>query len=84
MAISVSIQETTVVPTEGGYRVQIYVSDKPPADEASADLVLTLRSQIDRTGTAKLAGIQLRVLEQFAEALRPLMQDLYVKEEGLR
>jgi hypothetical protein len=75
--MDVSIQETTIVPAGDGYRVQLYVSDKPPADEASASLVLTLRLQIDRTGTATLAGTQLRALEKTWDALRPVMSALH-------
>jgi hypothetical protein len=84
MAVSVSIQETTIVPTDDGYRVQLYVSDKPPVDEASADLVLTLRARIDRTGSVKLPAIQLQALNRFAEVLTPLMKGLYLEQEERR
>jgi hypothetical protein len=77
MAIAAAIQQATVVPSADGHRVQLYVSDKPPVDEASAALVLTLRAQIGPTSLGKLTQIQLAALGVLAEALRPLKSEMY-------
>lgn len=78
MAVSVSIQETTVTPTNDGYVVQLGISDKP-LDALNAALRLTLRVRIDRKGTARLVGIQRRALDEMVDALKPLMSGLYDK-----
>ena len=83
MAVSISVQETTVLPTTDGYAVELHISDKPP-DALDAALVLTLRVKIDRTGTARLVGIQRKALEAMEESLRPLLQELHEKMHDLR
>lgn len=77
--MAVSIQETTIVPAADGHGhiVQLYISDKSPADEASASLALTLRLQIDQTRSGTLAAIQLDALNGMLEALKPLLSSLY-------
>jgi len=77
MAGAIAIQETTIFPAGDGYRVRLFVSDKPPADEAPADLALTLRVRIAGTPTERLARLQLAALNAAMEALRPLMSELY-------
>ena len=79
MAAAVSIQETTVLPSGGWLAVRLYVSDKPPADEASAALVLNLRIRIDRRESERLANIQRKALEDTWDALKPLLRDLHEK-----
>ena len=76
MADAVSIQETTITPANGGYVVQLNISDKP-LGALDAALVLTLRTQIGATPTAKLPDIQKAALEKIVEALKPLMSGLY-------
>jgi len=76
MAVSVSIQETTIVPTEDGYRVQLFVSDKPPSDEEASALALSLRVHISRTEKTSLTSIQARALEEVFEAMRLVLRKL--------
>ena len=76
MPVSVSIQETTIAPANGGYVVQLHISDKLP-DALDADLVLTLRVRIGPTKTEKLPDIQKAALDEIVEALKPLMSGLY-------
>ena len=76
MTVSVSIQETTIAPANGGYVVQLHISDKPP-DALDAALVLTLRVRIGTTQPAKLPEIQKAALNEIVEALKPLMTSLY-------
>jgi hypothetical protein len=76
MTVSVSIQETTIVPANGGYDVRLYISDKP-RDALDAELVLNLRAQIGPTKTPRLQDIQKAALDEIVEALKPLMSDLY-------
>ncbi len=77
--MTVSIQETTIKPTKDGYAVELYISDKPRAvpEDADPELALILRVQIDRTGTATLAGTQLNALNLMLESLKPVMSALY-------
>lgn len=73
-----SIQETTIVPTEDGYAVQIYVSEQPPSDEGEPDLAITLHVRIARKDRAMtLPEIQLEAIHVAFEALKPVMASLY-------
>lgn len=83
MTVSVSILETTVRPAEDGYDVQIFLSDKP-RDAPDAALAIAVHARIDLRGTASLAGIQRRALEDMRDALTPVMQELQTKIQNLR
>lgn len=74
---AVSIQETTVVPTEGGYAVELLVSDGPPSDETTAAFVMSLRVRLPTGRSDELHKLQLGALEAALEVLKPVMRDLY-------
>jgi len=76
MPVSVSIQETTITPANGGYDVHLDISDKP-LDALDASIVLNIRARIGAMPTAKLSDIQKATLNEIVDALKPLMSDLY-------
>jgi hypothetical protein len=76
MAVSVSIQETTIMPANEGYVVQIGISDGP-LDASESVLRLTLRVKIGRIRSGELKQIQLEALNAMVDALKPLMNHLY-------